>query len=419
MTVQHATETETEPTVEQAPYAYTDAQDHRLTIRPVHDSTHRPYVWFEAEDLTIGGALTNVWLPAEQARALDRHLDARTAYEFTDHTGDSLIVTLADDWTTFTGTRCAGDDEPDDTVPVAVPAAQIPELRAAITTVIEQAEQRAAARPAANDVHPADGEQSSPHPAPEPTVERPAGLDALLNAVAAGLVIPEERGRLAILDGRDALAFVVIRPDEGDPDSITVEAGAPHRSKAAVAYTLRQVADRMEEAALAEGDEPIPYPGAAGLSQVLEHMAASTRAHQTGPTHNAYRAGLRVAARLARQYADGRSISHDVALDVLAEQMPDAPRPSAVLGALADTLYDEERPSDLEAADAAARIVLAEHARELADGLREKEGHPQSLSYFPDTAPGMDRAINLLELHARKLMRAWPVATASSARERR
>jgi hypothetical protein len=276
-----------------------------------------------------------------------------------------------------------------------------------------------------------------------PTVQRPAGLDALLEHVAAGLVVEEPHGpneqdaildarqalmdqvgaalpsgRLAVLDGRDALAFVIIRPSDNDPDSVQIDAGSPHLSKAATAYALREVADRLDDEARAEGDEPIPHAAAVGLPQILEHMAASTRAHQTGPTHNAYRAGLRVAARLARQYAQGRTIVHDALLDVLAEELPDEPRQSAVLTALADTLYDEERPPDEASAEAAARIVLAEHARELADGLREKQGHPGSLTYFPDTAPGMERAESLLELYARKVMLGWPVATASTVGER-
>jgi hypothetical protein len=84
---------------------------------------------------------------------------------------------------------------------------------------------------------------------------RPAGLDALLDHVAANL---PDKERLALLDGRDALAFVVIRPAD-DPDRVTVEAGSRGMSKAAAAYVLRTVADEFDDAATAEGDEPIPY----------------------------------------------------------------------------------------------------------------------------------------------------------------
>ncbi|MEH0470861.1 hypothetical protein QA943_18735 [Streptomyces sp. B21-097] len=70
---------------------------------------------------------------------------------------------------------------------------------------------------------------------------------------------PEAEPRLAVLDGRDALAFVIIRPADDDPDRVTVEAGSRGISKAAAAYVLRTVADEFDEAALTEGDEPIPY----------------------------------------------------------------------------------------------------------------------------------------------------------------
>ncbi|MFF9284846.1 hypothetical protein [Streptomyces griseosporeus] len=83
--------------------------------------------------------------------------------------------------------------------------------------------------------------------------------------------------RLAVLDGRDALAFVLIRPAADDPDNVAVEAGSRGMSRAAAAYTLRAVADRFDQQARAEGDEPIPYPT------------------------TAYAAGLNVAADLAEQ----------------------------------------------------------------------------------------------------------------------
>lgn len=91
--------------------------------------------------------------------------------------------------------------------------------------------------------------------APQP--DCPAALDALLDHVAAHL--DGEAPRLALLDGRDALAFVVIRPAADDPDNVTVEAGSRGMSKAAAAYVLRAVADEFDDAARAEGDEPIPY----------------------------------------------------------------------------------------------------------------------------------------------------------------
>ncbi|MFJ7337858.1 hypothetical protein ACIQUU_31995 [Streptomyces sp. NPDC101116] len=86
---------------------------------------------------------------------------------------------------------------------------------------------------------------------------RPAGLAALLDHVAANLPDSAPEPRLALVDGRDALAAVIIRPHPEDPDAITVEANARGMSKAVAAYALRQTADEFDAAALAEGDEPI------------------------------------------------------------------------------------------------------------------------------------------------------------------
>ncbi|WP_202918348.1 hypothetical protein [Streptomyces cavernae] len=68
--------------------------------------------------------------------------------------------------------------------------------------------------------------------------------------------------RLAMIDGRDALAFVIIRPSSTNPDTVTVEASSRGMPKAAAAYALRNVAARFDAEAIAEGDEPIPYPNA-------------------------------------------------------------------------------------------------------------------------------------------------------------
>lgn len=89
---------------------------------------------------------------------------------------------------------------------------------------------------------------------------------------------------LAFVDGRDALAYVVIRPADETPDEgrITVEAAAHGMSKAAAAYALRQTADQFDRAAVAEGDTPITPEGAAAeqaarhdrLDALLDHVAA-------------------------------------------------------------------------------------------------------------------------------------------------
>lgn len=114
------------------PYAYTDPQDHHLTIEPAPSGRH---LAVHAEDLAIGGDVASVWLPLEQALALGRALDAGAAFEFTDHTGDALAAALADDWTPIEVTRAADDDEKSVTVRVVLLSARLPELRAALAAL--------------------------------------------------------------------------------------------------------------------------------------------------------------------------------------------------------------------------------------------------------------------------------------------
>lgn len=138
---------------------------------------------------------------------------------------------------------------------------------------------------------------------------RPAGMAALLAHVAAQLppddpeqcartlanmTTPEQRaaaeaeqptaprpaddGRLILLDGRDALAAVIIRPVDGDPDSIAIEANARGMSKAVAAYALRQTADQFDAAAIAEGDTPItPDESAAERAQRAADMQTTAQ----------------------------------------------------------------------------------------------------------------------------------------------
>jgi hypothetical protein len=123
--------------------------------------------------------------------------------------------------------------------------------------------------------------------APQP--DRPAALDALLDHVAAHL--DGEAPRLALLDGRDALAFVVIRPADDAPDNVTVEAGSRGMSKAAAAYVLRTVADTFDEAARAEDDEPIPYTLTEPAEEPAPVIAEDPRRILTEPEFDAaYRA---------------------------------------------------------------------------------------------------------------------------------
>lgn len=56
---------------------------------------------------------------------------------------------------------------------------------------------------------------------------------------------------MVAIDGRDALAFVIVRPGSAD-GSVSIEAAATGMSKAAAAHVLRHVADQFEKDAAAE-----------------------------------------------------------------------------------------------------------------------------------------------------------------------
>ncbi|MFZ3569258.1 hypothetical protein ACNYS0_20110 [Streptomyces sp. BH034] len=153
--------------------------------------------------------------------------------------------------------------------------------------------------------------------------------------------------RLAAVDGRDALAYVVIRPagETPDGDRITVEAGAHGMSKAAAAYALRQTADEFDRAAVAEGDTPI----------TPEEAAAEQ------------------AARPARPDGLDALLDHVAAGLAVEEQQTAAP---------------------------AEAVRLARHARELATMLRTEQGEHGSPSYDHETGPGMGKAAGILDAYA-------------------
>ncbi|MFF9262018.1 MULTISPECIES: hypothetical protein [Streptomyces] len=87
----------------------------------------------------------------------------------------------------------------------------------------------------------------------------------------------DDETRLTVVDGRDALAFVIIRP--AADDRVSVEAGSRGMSKAAAAYALRNIADRFDEDARADGDEPISYPaGEQAAREVARDLAEQVEA---------------------------------------------------------------------------------------------------------------------------------------------
>lgn len=88
---------------------------------------------------------------------------------------------------------------------------------------------------------------------------------------------PTDETRSAVIDARDAMAFVIIRPaPAGEVDHVSVEAAARGMSKAVAAYVLRQVADRFDAEATAEGDTPIT------ADEIAEQMCAAVAATAVG-----------------------------------------------------------------------------------------------------------------------------------------
>ncbi|CAL9530092.1 zinc finger domain-containing protein [Streptomyces sp. enrichment culture] len=160
--------------------------------------------------------------------------------------------------------------------------------------------------------------------------------------------------RLAVVDGRDALAFVVIRPAEEDPERIAVEASARGMGKAAAAYALRRTADQFDAVARAEGDEPIPYPA---VEEPVDTFA------DTDETPEA--AARRFARRLAavERLCSGRPGYHTITVKALLTAMSEAD----------DDQADETAPHPLSEAMRAAGRMAAEGA---ARGIRRAQQHP-------------------------------------------
>jgi hypothetical protein len=51
---------------------------------------------------------------------------------------------------------------------------------------------------------------------------------------------------IAVVDGTDALAFIIVRPNHDNPDTVLVEAQANGISKDAAAFYVRHVADEWD-----------------------------------------------------------------------------------------------------------------------------------------------------------------------------
>ncbi|MFE0877294.1 hypothetical protein ACFW4X_20965 [Streptomyces smyrnaeus] len=125
-------------------------------------------------------------------------------------------------------------------------------------------------------------------PAWRPVEEHQEQPPACGRAAATGKPCPDHaETALAFVDGRDALAYVIIRPagETDDAEHITVDAAARGMSKAATAYALRSIADQFDAAAAAEGDEPIPYPATEQPTGQKFPCGIAVFCDQCGTTH--------------------------------------------------------------------------------------------------------------------------------------
>lgn len=121
-------------------FKYRDAQDHQLVVKP---SATGDDIRFYADDLALGGNSVNVWIPREEARRLMDAIARREPFEYADSMGDRLVMEApAEDWTVFTFTRAARDDEEggEESVRVVLLSARLPELQGAVLGFLGEAD---------------------------------------------------------------------------------------------------------------------------------------------------------------------------------------------------------------------------------------------------------------------------------------
>jgi hypothetical protein len=292
-----------------APYAYTDAHDHRLTLRAVLDGLGKPYVWAEAENLAFGGDITSVWLTLEQVAVLDRHLDTAVPASFTDHTGDTLTVAYSHAFTFFEVTRVADEDDEDDSAAVRVVAltGRLPEVRAAFKATAERAQQRA------DEYAAAQTEQQLTPPAVGDRYVKRAEPDR-------GRVVTVTSVWPAGDDGHTAVAYEW-RDDKpgqcGSACPLGVFLGTyepytePAEPDAAMSPTLRAVRDIIAATPGRDGDElaaarVLLAAHARELAELIETdiRADRERKHTGRPYVYAHRGGMMSARQRIDRYAD-------------------------------------------------------------------------------------------------------------------
>ncbi|MGW3711368.1 hypothetical protein ACWDN6_14620 [Streptomyces albogriseolus] len=199
--------------------------------------------------------------------------------------------------------------------------------------------------------------------------------------------------RLAILDGRDALAFVVIRPAGDDPERITVEASARGMSKAVAAYALRQTADQFDRAARAEGDEPITAEEAAEEQQQRARQApALDRAQPPAPQLTGEQITEYAATIRAHAFESAATIAEQVAAEMREadgtwpEEWSSRDVRDAVESAAERIRAAAEQPADVVPAhvlaafeqDATARQAHAAAVEEPVDTFADTEETPEA-----------------------------------------
>ncbi|MEU4092020.1 hypothetical protein [Streptomyces sp. NPDC026673] len=272
-----------------------------------------------------------------------------------------------------------------------------------------------------------------------PDDHRPAGLDDLLAHVAdsIGTEQPAEDGdRLAVVDGRDALAYVLISPGD-KPGTVEVEAGARGLAKSDAALVLREVARQWSPSPILSALRAAGAPAAEGATEgirkaeqhradggetlldVLGRLAGKTPEPgacaftlMTGlpcPEHGTPAADAEAVeeqpepqpapAEEPRTVADAVSKARQ-ALDFNSGQH------SPALSTLRDVLLSGDYGTP-DTALAVAYVILAQHARELArqvadryDGQRSRFGVTRSTRGL---LTGLGSARRLLDEHATAL----------------
>ena len=162
---------------------------------------------------------------------------------------------------------------------------------------------------------------------------------------------PSDDVSLVAVDGRDALAYVIVRPSRETPGSVEVEAAASGMDKHATAYVLSDVAQQFAVEAAAEAI--VEEQRTEATQAALDRLLAYTRAHDESALDD-----------------EEQQPESDWVDDVRAALAFNAPEAETALATFRDVLLNDT-PRAPEQALAAARIILAAHTRELSAAVRQ------------------------------------------------